>query len=478
MQRPLSAVLEQHLARAQTAFDLPSVSASVLYRSEETHCALGLADRENGTAASPDTVYAIGSSTKAFTATALCMLAAEGKLSLDAPIRTYLPWFCLEEAQRAHELTVRDALCHRSGLPRHDLTWLNNPGRTLRQQVEALAHVPAAWPLRSRFYYQNHMFMTATLLVEAVSGQPWADFVRGRILQPLGMAHTVLFGDELPEDDACKARPYRLQQGAPRRIPYNYAKNVAGAGSMYASTRDMLRWLRFQLEGDPAVLTRAQLAELHRPQMIIKEGEMSPIAFPEIAFTCYGLGWFTESYRGVPIVHHGGTIDGFKSEQLFVPGQGVAVSLLCNLDQTKAAAALGYTLLDALLDLPAIDWNARYRAEDAKAAAREAELLAAAADQARLGAKSCPRPDRYTGCYRHPGYGAVTVRLQNGALLLDLAGEELPLTALGDGRFCYPAGHYLAPGTAVFEDAAAGPQALALPLEPALAQPIVFTREA
>lgn len=478
MERTLPLTLARQLQQAQQAFGLPSVSAAALCGGEEACCALGLADREQSVAATPDTVYAIGSSTKAFLATSLCLLAAEGKLSLDAPVRAYLPWFRLAEPQRTAELTVRDALCHRSGLPRHDLSWLNNPGRTLVQQVEALAHLPAAWPIRSRFYYQNHMFMTATLLVEAVSGCPWTEFVRRRLLEPLGMAHTYLFGDELADGDPCKARPYERRDGALRRMPYNYAKSVAGAGTIYASTRDMLRWLRFQLNGDSRILTRPQLAELHRPQMLIKEGEMFPFSFPEITFPCYGLGWFTESYRGTAIVHHGGTIDGFKSEQLFVPGRGIAVSLLCNLDQTKAVTALGYSLLDALLDLPARDWNGRYLAEDAKAAAQSARAAADAEAQARTGALPCAAPERYAGRYRHPAYGEVAVRLRETGLVLEVAGETVPLTFLGKDRFFYPAAHYLAPGTARFSGGADRPAVLYLPLEPALPEPLPFCREA
>ncbi len=478
MERPLPQLLARQLQQAQQAFGLPSVSASVLCGGEEAHCALGLADREGPVNATPDTVYAIGSSTKAFIATSLCLLAAEGKLSLDAPVRTYLPWFRLAEPQRTAELTVRDALCHRSGLPRHDLSWLNNPRRTLAQQVEALAHLPAAWPLRTRFYYQNHMFMTATLLVETVSGLPWTEFVRRRILEPLGMAHTCLFGDELPDGDAHKARPYERRDGALCRMPYNYAKSVAGAGTIYSSTRDMLRWLRFQLTGDRRILTLPQLAGLHRPQMLIQEGELFPFSFPETTFSCYGLGWFTESYRGTAIVHHGGTIDGFKSEQLFVPGQGIAVSLLCNLDQTKAVTALGYSLLDALLGLPARDWNGRYLAEDAKAAAKSAQAAADAQAQARANALPCAAPGRYAGRYCHPAYGAVDVHPQGAGLVLEVAGETVPLTFLGKDRFFYPAAHYLAPGTARFALAEDGPAVLYLPLEPALPEPLAFCREA
>lgn len=260
-------------------------------------------------------------------------------------------------------------------------------------------------------------------------------------------------------------------------MPYNYAKSVAGAGTIYSSTRDMLRWLRFQLEGDGRVLTRTQLAELHRPQMLIQEGGMFPFSFPEITFPCYGLGWFTESYRGVPIVHHGGTIDGFKSQQLFVPGRGIAVSLLCNLDQTKAVTALGYSLLDALLDLPARDWNGRYLAQDAKADAQSAQAAADADAQARANAVPCAKPERYTGRYVHPAYGAVDVRLEGAGLVLALAGEAVPLTFLGEHRFFYPAAHYLAPGTARFSPEEDRPAALYLPLEPALSEPMTFCRE-
>ena len=427
--------MEKIILETKERFYVPGISVSVLKDKEKMHYGFGLSDCEADVEAAPDTVYCIGSSTKAFTATALCILAAEGRLDIDMPVKKYLTEFRMYDEYSTEQLTIRDALSHRSGLPRHDTSWLNTPERTTAEQVAALAYMEPAWPLRYRFHYQNHMFMVATLIVERVSEMSWGDFVKERILRPLQMNSTYIYGDEIRDGDKKKARPYMLRKEKPVRMPYNYMKSAGGAGTMYSTTEDMLKWLDFRLNGNDKVLSKEWLHEMHEPQTIIRPGEILPAEFPEIQFTSYGLGWFIESYEGHKIVHHGGTVEGFKSEQMFVPGKNIGISMLCNLNQTKALSALGYRLLDELLGEEQSDWNKKFLDACKEAAEKNSEAMKSAMEAAGKLVKECNDMEQYKGTYVHKAYGEAKVSNDGKHVLLSMIGLTLPILPTGEDSF-------------------------------------------
>jgi CubicO group peptidase (beta-lactamase class C family) len=462
--------------QSSEVFGLPSVSVSVYDNGQEYNVAVGLADREKKVAATTNSLYCIGSSTKSFTAAALCKLMQEGLLDLDAPVKDTLPWFHLEDKYREEHLTLRDALSHRSGLPRHDLAWYNTPEKSRRHLVESLAYLPTAFPLRYRMCYQNHMYILVTAVIEEVTGKPWGDYLRKSILSPLNMDSTYISGDNIPDEDERKCRPYSSGPNDLIRIPYRYAVEVGGAGTLYSSTRDMLRWLRFHLEGRESLLPAGLFEELHTPQTIIKPGDMGSVRFSEMEFTSYGLGWFIESYRGHRLLHHGGSIDGFKSMQMFVPGKNIAISALANLNGTQALNAIAYKLVDHLLCVDAIDWDTRFKEAYVKA---EAEAIAAMRKE-RMSVEEWPWNDlsRYAGRYVNQAYGEILVEVTEEGHIMKAFGETIPIKYTGPESFsidCAPLGLFT-DGTVVME-CGGSVAALDIPLEPMLpGTPIRFVR--
>lgn len=479
MENELKRQLEGIIHRGKELFGLPSVSVALSKEKDTFYYTEGMADVEKKREADTDTVYSVGSSTKAFIATAVCILAEKGKLSLDMPVKTCLQEFRMQDEYSTEHLTVRDALCHRSGLPRHDASWLNTPHRTLEEQIAALAYMPSAWPIRYRFHYQNHMFMTITKVVEETAGEDWGSFVTKQILEPLGMDETYIYGDMLKDGDRRKAAPYMESGRGFIRMPFNYMKSAGGAGTMFSTTRDMLKWLEFRIYGNEKILGRKWLDEMHTPQMVIRPGEAFPEAFEEMEFASYGLAWFMESYRGYKTVHHGGTTEGFKSEQIFVPGKKIAVSILCNLNQTKAVTALGYELVDALLGLEKIDWCARYRTAEKAAVKKAQQETKEAIQAAQAMRKECGDVSEYAGLYEEQAYGTAEVLVRDGQVLLGMIGLTAPLIPTGKDRFhlvvesyglCYPI---------IFErDGGGRIQTLAIPLEMEMpGRPVRFSRK-
>ncbi len=433
---------------------VPSIAVSV-YRDNETFFLCdGFADTETQTLATPDTIYPIASASKSFAATALCILADEGKLKLDDRIRQHFPDFALQSEVLAGELTIRDALTHRTGLPRHDMMWMILEETTIADIVRRLRYLPSAFPLRTRMQYQNHMFVLASLLVEKVTGMSWYAFIREKILDPLGMASTFALADEyrgkgLPEE----AKPYADNGDGLKRIPYLPSDHVAGAGCISSSVRDMDKWVRLHLnKGEldgKRIFSQAMAKEMHSPQTIIKAGEFMPpeFEFEEVDFPNYGMGWFVECYRGHKLVHHGGNVNGFVSLLGFLPNDGLAFSVLTNLDGNMAPSALGYIICDLALGLEGIDWGKRWL-DAMNALLGQMKQGKEAVDEKLEGAAPLPRDaQEYVGTYEHPGYGKVTVEVNDGVFTVQFGPDRLELRHLcheqfflsyGDGRVWLP----------------------------------------
>lgn len=435
MNKNLERKLEKIIENTRRDYNLPSISVSIRTKDGRFDYATGQSDLEANIDAGPDTIYCIGSSTKAFIATALCILSEEEKINLDLPIKTYLPWFKMYDDYTSENLTIRDALSHRSGMPRHDTSWLNTPERTILEQVQALEFLQPAYPIRYKFHYQNHMFMLATILVEEITGKTWEEFVTERILKPLHMNDTYIYGDRIGDEDRRKARPYMESQEKLIRIPYNYAKTSGGAGTIYSSTKDMSKWLNFQLEGNDEILKREILKDMHYPHMIIGHKEMYKILFPEVEFTSYGLAWFVDSYRGLKVIHHGGTIDGFKSEQIFLPNEDITISILSNLNQTTAVISIGYEIIDILLGLERIDWNKKYIDAGKELKDKEIKAYQETIKKINIKEEKIENIEEYQGEYLNKGYGPIKILVENKKLYVETIGLRLPITLVEKDKF-------------------------------------------
>ena len=371
----------------------------------------GLRDVKNNLPATKDSLFAIGSSSKAFTALSLALLVDDGKLAWDTPVRTYLPAFALKDDVARESMTPRDLVTHRSGLPRHDFAWYNSP-LTRKEMVDRLVHLEPNAAFREKFQYQNLMFMTAGYLAGHVAGTTWEDLVRRRIFEPLGM-HNSNFSVQDSKKTADHALPYQEKDKVVQEIPFRDITEVGPAGSINSSATQMAQWLRLQLGkgkvGEQRLLSASGIAETQAPQMVLPPSFGVAGQDPEITNASYGLGWIVESYRGKVRVQHGGAIDGFRCQVAFVPESGIGVVTLANLGGTLLTEVVANTVTDRLLSLPAIDWNARWlkRRETARAAADKAK------QKAELDRKPGTRPGHPraddAADYVHPAYGTVSV---------------------------------------------------------------------
>ncbi|MDX2151241.1 MAG: serine hydrolase [Bryobacteraceae bacterium] len=415
--------IDSLVAETLRAWNVPGAAVAIT-RGDEVVYLKGAGVREWGRPepVTPDTRFAIGSTTKAFTTAAIAMLVDEGKMSWDEPVRKHLDFFHLSDPLADEQCTLRDLLSHRTGLSRHDMLWYGS-NWDREEVIKRVGRVRLTMPFRSGFQYQNIMFLAAGEALARASGTTWESFVRARLLEPLGMRDTDFSVTETVAAPN-RATPHR-KDGAGAAIPVEWRKidNIGPAGAMNSTARDLTKWLRLQVNGGvfdgKQLITAKNLGETHTPQTVIRLDQPMRMLTDEMTQLSYGMGWFVNDYRGHLVVSHGGAIDGFRANITLLPKQKVGIAVLSNMNQVNMPEALRDAIVDVVLGLPRVDWNTRYLAkakqEEAEQRAREERLL-----------KADPtgnRPSRevlaYAGDYSDPAYGTVHVRVDDGELIVE-----------------------------------------------------------
>lgn len=386
----------------------------------------GLRDLEKRLPATPQTLYAIGSSSKAFTTFAMGAPVDQGKLQWDVPVRTYLPWFRMNTDFATLHITPRDLVTHRSGLPRHDALWYNNTTMSREDLVRRIAYLPLNKDLRETFQYNNLMFLTAGYLVGNVNGSSWEDGLRQLVLAPLGMTRTN-FSVKESQADADFSQPYRVLRDSIQRIPFRDISLVGPAGSINSSAEEMLKWVGLHLaggkRGDTQVIQTSTLRDMYRPYTPISGMGDNP----ELGPMSYGLGWFIDTYRGHYRAQHGGNIDGFTAAVTLLPQDRIGIVVLVNQNGAALGELATRHAMDRLFGGARRDWSG-----DALKGRKSADAAGRANEQ-KKGEVRIPNapPSRklaeYAGTYSDSGYGPLTVTHERDTLVLSYNGIRAKL---------------------------------------------------
>lgn len=392
----------------------------------------GYGTRDGAHPVTPDTLFQIASTSKAFTSTALAMLASDGKLSFDDPVRKHVPYFRVADLCTDAQVTLRDIVSHRTGLPRRDELWDDTP-LAREDVVRRMGMIAPAKPFRTSYGYHNIMFIAAGEAVTHTSGMAWDDFVRTRIFQPLGMTHTVISDAEWnASTDRATGHSWDAKNARIRVQKPIETTTIGAGGAIKSSARDMANWVRFQLAGgsfDGKTLVKPELlAETKTPHTIIRVEGSTRDTNPETHLMTYAMGWVVQDYRGEQLVAHSGSLNGFRTQVALLPKRNIGVVVLINAGRGWSALGVRNALIDMLLTgKPTRDWSSYYltldRESDAKAAKEKAERLAKRVPNT---APTRPLAD-YAGEYTNEAYGPARVSLRDGALLLQWSRIEAPL---------------------------------------------------
>ncbi len=414
------------LDATREGFDVPGCAVAIVKDGAVlTRFTSGRRDVARDLPVTDDTLFAIGSSSKAFTTCLLAMLVADGKLAWDEPVRARLPEFQLADAALGERVTLRDLVTHRTGMPRHDLVWYGANVDRL-ELVRRLRHLPLSRDLRAEFQYNNLMLLTAGVVAERVGEASWEELVRTRLFTPLGMVRSG-FSVAAMADDGDHALAYDWRDGKVEAVPYRDVSTIGPAGSINSTAREMANWLAFLLQrgsfAGHELLPPAALADLMQPRMPVDQS--SPV--PEVLGESYACAWFVDAYRGHRRVRHGGNIDGFSALVALLPDDGFGFVVLSNLDGTPFPEVVVRQLSDLALQLEARDWSGMVREQVAAARRTAATARGAAAGERVAGTRPSHDLADYAGDYADAGYGPLHVELRDGALQVDLHGLTVPL---------------------------------------------------
>lgn len=412
---------DAYVNQALTTWKVPGASIAIV-RHDSVIYAKGYGVRRVGTSEPVDerTVFAIGSSSKAFTSAAVAMMVDEKKISLDGKASQYLPGFQLADPYASRELTMRDLLSHRSGLARGELVWYGS-GFDRDEIVRRVRFLQPTWSFRSQFGYQNIMYIAAGQAVAHVANTTWDDFVRDRIFKPLGMSSSTTSIRQLT-GQADLASPHAEVDGVVKAVDWRNIDNAGPAGSINSNALDMAKWLRLQLgsgafEGKRLISER-MIDEMRTPHTVIPIDTGARRANPYTHLQAYGLGWFVQDYRGRLVVQHGGNVDGMTALVAMMPEEQFGIVILTNMNGTGMPTALMNRVFDLQLGVTPEDWSAKAYART------EAARTRALAAQKRAEAARVPNTkpslplEKYAGTYADSLLGEVVVRDSSGTLVL------------------------------------------------------------
>lgn len=389
---PTPAAISTVVANVFNAWDVPAASVAVVKDGQVV-----LSTGYGG--ATEATMFYTASVTKTFTVAALGMLADEGKLRIDDPVVKYLPEFATADPTLSAQLTVRDLMAHRTGLPRADLLMFS--GLTDTEVIGRLKGLAPSVPVRTRLTYQNQMYLALGEIVARLSGKPWSQFVTDRVLAPLGMTHSSATGLGGIPPGAPTVEPHARVAGKVSPISL-VPRPPYGAGGINSTSRDLATWMQFLL-GDgtwnnakllgPQVINATRQPQIATPSIYM---------YPDAVLSSYGLGWFLSDYHGHLIVQHAGNGEGWTALVFLQPDLKLGVAVLTNMHSTLMPWAMAYAVADAYGGRTGRDWTKYYltteRGRDAAQAKQTPVALEGAVDAA-----------AWVGTYTSPVYGELRI---------------------------------------------------------------------
>src|SRR5229473_3986672 len=430
--------LDAYVARVLKTFDVPGLSVAIV-KDGKVVVAKGYGVRKLGDAAPVDenTLFGIGSNTKAFTSAALASLVDEGKISWDDPVYQRLPGFQMYDPYVAHEMTIRDLLTHRSGmgLGEGDLLFWPHTTYTRDEIIYRLRFMKPASSFRSRFAYDNLLYIAAGQIIPAVTGKSWEDYIRERILLPLGM-NTTNLSNAAFKSGSNYAWPHSKLDGRLQVIDFINLDNAGPAGSINSSVAGMAKWVALQLNrgklpnSDARLFSERQSREMWSAQTILPAGERpGPLAALSSKFASYALGWGLRDYQGRKLVGHTGGVAGFVSRVMLVPEEKLGVVILTNAEEGFAFDSILFHLLDSYFGSGKTDWiTALHDADESTRKEAEEEVKKQAGARA-SDSKPSLALEKYAGKYEDAWYGPASIRLENGKLIFSL---DHTAAAVGD----------------------------------------------
>tara|TARA_B100000809_G_scaffold265966_1_gene326567 strand:+ start:2875 stop:4404 length:1530 start_codon:yes stop_codon:yes gene_type:complete len=409
--------LEERIEKICKDWNIPGMAVAII-KNDKVIYANGFGVRELGKSAKVDekTLFAVGSTTKAMTVATLGMLVDEKKLSWNDRVIDMLPGFRMYDSYATNEMTVRDLLSHKSGLTRGDQVWYASP---MNQQeiMEKIRYLKPEYSFRSKYHYQNLMYLTAGILSAKIHGEDWDKIMYKRFFKPLKMRSSVTNLEDLEKRNNV-ATPHNTVDGKFQPIEDRNLDNISPAGSVYSNVLEMSNWIRLNMnkgmfEGR-RILSEEVMEEMHTPQMHGSYTGSDKVT----NFSLYGLGWRLSDYRGYKMVSHGGGIDGFITWTGFISEIDLGWVVFNNAGM-RASYSVGREIIDAFLGKEDdIDWSEKDKKSYDRALAVGDSIRKNVDSRRVLNTQLRLKNSGYEGDYNDDFYGRMTVSSSGNDLIL------------------------------------------------------------
>ncbi len=432
--------IDQYVNKALTDWQIPGAAVCIVKNGKIVLIkGYGVKEINGVDKVDENTLFMIGSNSKAFTATALAMLDADKKISLDDKVTKWIPQFKLDNKAAGEQAIVRDLLCHRIGFKtfQGDFTyWTSN--LTRNEVIEKMGHIKAEYPFRTKWGYTNAAFLTAGEIIPKATGMQWEDFIKQKIFMPLGMNNTLALSKDFPNaPNKCSA--HTMADGKLIKIPFCSIDNLAAAGAIGSSVNDMSHWVMAQLNNgkyeDKQVIPATAIAQTRLPHSILGNGGY---LYNTGHFSLYGLGWFLEEYCGKKIVSHTGGVNGFVTSVTLIPEEKLGIIVFTNTDQNSFYEALKWEIADAYLGKPYRNYSKVYNEFYIKQRSEDAAAENKMKDSVALQLKADLPLTAYCGSYNNEVYGNMVVVQDDGELKMKFSHHPnmyAKLESIGNNRF-------------------------------------------
>lgn len=412
--------VDTELQKVLDTWQAPGFAVAVIEKNKIVYTkGFGYRDYENKLPVTPNTLFAIGSCTKAFTSSVLGMLREEKKMDFNESPRTYFPELKFFSSEMDESIIMKDLMSHRTGLPRHDYSWYLFPTESTDSLIQRIAHQEPFTGVREKWYYNNFMFLMQGSIAEKITGKPWAENVKEKILDPLGMTRSnFTLAEWKKSDDA--AFGYELEkQTTIKRMDYYNIAAMSPAGSINSSVNEMSNWVIAWINGGKfkgkAVLPVSYVTEAMSSQMVVSPA-LPDKENSDVHLSNYGYGWFLASYKGHYRVEHGGNIDGFSASTSFFPSDSVGIVVLVNQNGSSVPSVVRNILADRMLNVSKTDWNTNLKAKQDKALKDQKEAEKTKSSSKVKGTRPSHSKQEFSGRYAHPGYGSFDLVVERDSL--------------------------------------------------------------
>jgi len=360
----------------------------------------------------PNTLFAIGSCTKAFTASLIGMLADDKMVDIDKPAHNYLPDLIFYNNGMTDNITLRDMMSHRTGLPRHDFSWYLFSTLSRDSLLKRIQYMEPTAGVRDKWQYNNFMFMLQGVVAEKLTGQKWEQDIKTKILMPLNMNRTNFSVIDMAKDNDASLGYYVKNDSIIKKINYYNIDAMGPAGSINSNVNEMSNWVITWISGGKfhgkEIIPSSFRQEAISSQMISGAG-VPEQDLPDVFFSNYGFGWSLVSYRGHYRAEHGGNIDGFSASTCFFPTDSIGIIVLTNQNGSVVPSIIRNLIADKMLNLPYLDWSVNRKKAVDKAKAAAEEVKKNNSTMRKLGTNPSHPLKDYAGLYLNAGYGAMEV---------------------------------------------------------------------